>query len=95
MTEQISKEATMDFRINGCSIAVSHRDAADERLNEAHALLQALSLAFEDAENPTYPPNDRCPITDLPPRLVAKAIDGVTSLVAYARFHIEQDAGER
>lgn len=80
----------LNFQINGVSPAISHGDATTARLEEAHAVLTVLSFAFEDAATVGRETGDRIPITHLNERLIARAIEGAASLVAYASYHATQ-----
>lgn len=83
----------LDLKINGCTPFLSHGDAASERLADAYAILAVMSQAFEGAHEAACLGDKRETIDNMSYNLVARALDGVASLVAYAQHHI--DASEK
>lgn len=78
-----------NFKINGVSLVLSHADAQNARLADAHAILTALSYAFVDAESDPLRAERGDTILDLRPRIIAQALEGVANIVAYAQYHAD------
>lgn len=78
-----------DFKLNGTSPFRNHANSADQRIEEAHALLLTLSAAFASADDA----KERTP-GEVRPTIVAQALQGVATLVALAQHHTDVHAFE-
>ena len=81
------------FKINGVSLFNSHVDSADQRLTEAFALLNVITAAFDHAEDDNN--SETCKVTRLRAGIIARALDGVSTLIALSQFHTETAADQR
>lgn len=87
----VSAPNILELKINGSTPFLSHADAANDRLADAHAILLVMSQAFEGAHEAGFLSETRETIDHLSQRIVARALDAVSNLVAYAQYHIDCD----
>lgn len=85
----VRKPDILELHMSGMTPFLSHGDAANERLGDAHAILQILSQAFEGAYEASQQEGSRETIALMNQRIVARALDGVASLIAYAQHHLD------
>lgn len=76
--------ALKDVMINGMSPFWSDRDAADERIEEAHALLVTLAGAFLSADRSGADTSD---IIEQRGEITGRALEGIASLIARSAHH--------
>lgn len=83
----------LNLTINGTTPFLSHRDAADDRLSDAHAILQVMSCAYMDAQSALSQGGKRETIETVSPGLISEALDAVANLIAYAQYHLDAKEG--
>lgn len=79
----------LNFKLNGTTPFLSHRDAANDRLSDAHAILVIMSRAYLDAQDALSDSSRRETIETIPPGIISEALDAVSNLIAYAQYHID------
>lgn len=85
----------LNLKLNSVTPFLSHRDAVNDRLADAHAILLVMSAAYQDAQEGI---GDECPresIATVSPGLIAKALDAVSNTIAYAQYHLDAASKER
>lgn len=85
----VSAPNILNFKLNGVTPFLSHRDAANDRLSDAHALLIVLARAYDCAQEAMEKDPKLDTIESVPPGLISEALDAVSNLVAYAQYHID------
>lgn len=78
-----------DFKLNGTAPFWSHANSADQRIEEAHAILLTLSGAFASADDA----KEGTP-GEVRPAIVAQALQGIATLIALAQHHADVHAFE-
>lgn len=96
MSNSVSAPDILKFKLNGTSPFLSHRDAANDRLSDAHAILLFMSRAYQCAQDALGKNPDLDTIESIPPGVISEALDAVCNLVSYAQYHIDAaDEGAR
>lgn len=80
----------LNLRMNGTTPVLRHPDGINDRLREARAMLVVLEQAFRTAAE-VDGRDGIGTITDLNPTIIADAIEGVASMLAYAQFHHDHE----
>lgn len=81
-------------RMNGTAPFLSYPDVAEDCMKQAHAMLLALSNAYEGAADAMHTGVGDS-ILLLNPQIIANTLEGIASLIALAQFGAEADRGQQ